>query len=189
MTEYYNEIHTGYLQTVMSLSNSIEAKDAYTRGHCQRVMEISCEIATRMGFGEDDIEDLRYAAILHDIGKLEELGESAPDVFDYTLTGSMLGHIFIGASWFNKTVPDDFPADLRLRITHIILSHHGKLEYGSPVLPQTYEAIIVNRLDDSSSLLNAVANQYKTYNGTSEFSERMHKIENQSLYLRPYTTE
>ncbi|MCX7771444.1 MAG: HD-GYP domain-containing protein, partial [Proteobacteria bacterium] len=42
----------------------------YTRGHCQRVMEISCEIAKQMGFDEDEIEDLRYAAILHDIGKI-----------------------------------------------------------------------------------------------------------------------
>ncbi|MCX7711535.1 MAG: HD domain-containing protein [Clostridia bacterium] len=66
----YDEMQTGYLQTVMALANSIEAKDPYTRGHCQRVMEISCEIATQMGMEEKDIEDLRYAAILHDIGKI-----------------------------------------------------------------------------------------------------------------------
>jgi len=70
LTKYYNEIQYGYLQTVMSLANSIEAKDPYTRGHCQRVMEISCELARALGLSEDDIEDLRYAAILHDIGKI-----------------------------------------------------------------------------------------------------------------------
>lgn len=70
LTNYYNEIEYGYLQTVMSLANSIEAKDPYTRGHCQRVMEISCELGREMGLNEDDIEDLRYAAILHDIGKI-----------------------------------------------------------------------------------------------------------------------
>jgi putative nucleotidyltransferase with HDIG domain len=70
LTKFYNEIQTGYLQTVMALANSIEAKDPYTRGHCQRVMEISCEMAKRMGFSDDEIEDLRYAAILHDIGKI-----------------------------------------------------------------------------------------------------------------------
>ena len=53
----------------MSLANSIEAMDAYTRGHCQRVMEISCEVARVLGLGNEEIEDLRYAAILHDIGK------------------------------------------------------------------------------------------------------------------------
>jgi putative nucleotidyltransferase with HDIG domain len=70
LTKYYNNIQTGCLQTVMSLANSIEAKDPYTRGHCQRVMEISCEIAKKMGFSNSEIEDLRFAAILHDIGKI-----------------------------------------------------------------------------------------------------------------------
>lgn len=70
MVRFNDEIQMGYLQTVMALANSIEAKDPYTRGHCQRVMEISCEIAKQMGFKETEIEDLRYAAILHDIGKI-----------------------------------------------------------------------------------------------------------------------
>lgn len=70
LTKFYSEIQYGYLQTVMSLANSIEAKDSYTRGHCQRVMEISCELARTMGLCEKDIDDLRYAAILHDIGKI-----------------------------------------------------------------------------------------------------------------------
>lgn len=70
LTKYYSEIQYGYLQTVMSLANSIEAKDPYTRGHCQRVMEISCELARALGLSEQEIDDLRYAAILHDIGKI-----------------------------------------------------------------------------------------------------------------------
>lgn len=70
LTKYYSEIQYGYLQTVMTLSNSIEAKDPYTRGHCQRVMEISCEVARTLGLSENEINDLRYAAILHDIGKI-----------------------------------------------------------------------------------------------------------------------
>ncbi|WP_010247480.1 HD-GYP domain-containing protein [Acetivibrio cellulolyticus] len=70
LTRYYSEIQYGYLQTVMSLANSIEAKDPYTRGHCQRVMEISCELARTLGLSENEISDLRYAAILHDIGKI-----------------------------------------------------------------------------------------------------------------------
>ena len=61
LTKYYSEIQYGYLQTVMSLANSIEAKDPYTRGHCQRVMEISCELARALGLSEQEIDDLRYA--------------------------------------------------------------------------------------------------------------------------------
>jgi HD-GYP domain-containing protein (c-di-GMP phosphodiesterase class II) len=70
LTKLFDEIHLGYLQTVMSLSNSIEAKDPYTRGHCQRVMEISCELARALKLTDKEIEDLRYASILHDIGKI-----------------------------------------------------------------------------------------------------------------------
>ncbi len=70
LQRYSDSLNTGYIQTVMSLVNAIEAKDAYTSGHCQRVMEISCEIAARMKLDEDTIQDLRYAAILHDIGKI-----------------------------------------------------------------------------------------------------------------------
>lgn len=67
---YSESLNTGYIQTVMSLVNAIEAKDSYTSGHCQRVMEISCEIAAKMNLNEDTIKDLKYAAILHDIGKI-----------------------------------------------------------------------------------------------------------------------
>ncbi|MDP4092686.1 MAG: HD domain-containing protein [Bacillota bacterium] len=70
LVSYFDEIQTGYLQTVMALANSIEAKDSYTRGHCQRVMEVACEIAQKLGCNEEEIEILRYSAILHDIGKI-----------------------------------------------------------------------------------------------------------------------
>lgn len=70
LLKYSESLNTGYIQTVMSLVNAIEAKDAYTSGHCQRVMEISCEIAANMNLDEEVIQDLRYAAILHDIGKI-----------------------------------------------------------------------------------------------------------------------
>ena len=70
LIKYSESLNEGYIQTVMALVNAIEAKDPYTSGHCQRVMEISCEIAARMNLDEDSIKDLRYAALLHDIGKI-----------------------------------------------------------------------------------------------------------------------
>lgn len=70
LTRYYKDIQTGYMQTVTALANSIQAKDAYTMGHCQRVKEICCEIARRLNFSEDEVQMLEYAAILHDIGKI-----------------------------------------------------------------------------------------------------------------------
>lgn len=70
LLNYNTELENAYMQTVFALSNLIEAKDVYTRGHCQRVMEIACELATALNFSENEIKDLRYAAILHDIGKI-----------------------------------------------------------------------------------------------------------------------
>ena len=70
LQRYSERLNTGYIQTVMSLVYAIEAKDSYTSGHCQRVMEISCEIASKLNFDEESINDLRYAALLHDIGKI-----------------------------------------------------------------------------------------------------------------------
>lgn len=70
LLKYSESLNTGYIQTVMSLVNAIEAKDAYTSGHCQRVMEISCEIAANLNLDEESIQDLKYAAVLHDIGKI-----------------------------------------------------------------------------------------------------------------------
>ncbi len=70
LMKYNEEINTGYLQTVMALARAVEANDVYTRNHCQRVMEIACVIAENMGYSKSYIEVLRYAAILHDIGKI-----------------------------------------------------------------------------------------------------------------------
>ena len=134
-------------------------------------------------------KDIVYCGIiLHDIGKLVEFKEENM-TFDYSLEGNMLGHIFIGANWFNRSIPNNFPEELRVRITHIILSHHGKLEYGSPVVPKTYEAVIVNKLDEMSSKLNAVSKAYTGYNGVNDFSEKLLALDNVSLYLRPFAED
>jgi len=70
LTKYYKDIQTGYMQTVTALANSIQAKDAYTMEHCQRVKEICCEIARSLNYSEAEVQMLEYAAILHDIGKI-----------------------------------------------------------------------------------------------------------------------
>jgi 3'-5' exoribonuclease len=95
-------------------------------------------------------------AILHDIGKLEELRWSLS--FDYTLEGQMLGHITLGIAMIEKkaaAIPG-FPPRLRLLVEHIVLSHHGKYEFGSPKLPMTPEAILFHYLDDLDAKMYSV---------------------------------
>jgi 3'-5' exoribonuclease len=93
-------------------------------------------------------DTLIVGALLHDIGKIEEL--SSGPAFDYTDSGKLLGHISIGFSMFEKAAAriDNFPDELKNKISHIILSHHGIPDFGSPKRPKTIEAMIVRCADD-----------------------------------------
>ncbi|HYF50928.1 MAG TPA: 3'-5' exoribonuclease YhaM family protein [Planctomycetota bacterium] len=85
--------------------------------------------------------------ILHDIGKIEEL-DGGPG-FTYTDTGRLCGHIVLGALLVERHIVKlgDFPKEKRDLIVHLILSHHGELEYGSPVKPYTAEAVALHHLE------------------------------------------
>lgn len=97
-----------------------------------------------------DFDLVKAGIILHDIGKLEELDGSGM-VVSYTRKGSLIGHIVLGLQMVNAHMPEDMPTNLITHIQHIILSHHGVLEYGSPVVPSTLEAILVYRIDNVSA--------------------------------------
>jgi 3'-5' exoribonuclease len=97
--------------------------------------------------------------ILHDIGKIYEF--SYNNIIDYSDEGRLIGHIVMGVEMINKKISgiDDFPSQLALELRHIILSHHGEFEFGSPKRPKTLEALIVHYIDD----LDAKFNAFKTF--------------------------
>ncbi|HEU5458034.1 MAG TPA: HD domain-containing protein [Terracidiphilus sp.] len=104
---------------------------------------------------------LLTGVILHDIGKTAELAWESG--FEYTVEGTLLGHIHMGVVLVEKamdTLPD-FPARLRTLVVHLILSHHGKLEFGSPKLPMIPEALVLNFLDDLDAKMQAVAGEFE----------------------------
>jgi 3'-5' exoribonuclease len=101
--------------------------------------------------------DLVYTGLmLHDIGKIYEM--TYERFFSYTDEGQMVGHLIQGVEMVYEKIRSisDFPERLKTHIVHIILSHHGKLEFGSPKLPMTLEAIMVHYLDDMDSKLQGV---------------------------------
>ena len=101
--------------------------------------------------------DLVLAGVLlHDLGKTAEL--SYQRSFGYTDTGNLLGHITLETQWVAKAMDQipGFPEGLRLQLLHIVLAHHGKLEFGSPVLPKTPEALLVHYLDDLDGKLEGM---------------------------------
>jgi 3'-5' exoribonuclease len=104
-------------------------------------------------YPELDRDLLLTGIFLHDVGKVREL--SYGRVFTYTDAGQLLGHLVIGVEMLDEKVarvPDltgePFPAELLLRLKHMILSHHGTYEFGSPKLPMTPEAIALHYLDN-----------------------------------------
>lgn len=92
--------------------------------------------------------------VLHDLAKVHEL--SFERGFSYSDEGNLLGHLVMGidiVSAFAAEIPD-FPPDLTLRLKHLVASHHEKLEYGSPKVPQTVEAIILHHIDNLDAKVN-----------------------------------
>ena len=108
-----------------------------------------------------DRDLLVTGVILHDIGKIRELEWETG--FDYTVEGVLLGHIQMGVDLVEKTIAGlpDFPDRLRTLVLHMILSHHGKLEFGSPKLPMIPEALVLNFLDDMDAKMQAMAQEFE----------------------------
>jgi len=101
-------------------------------------------------------------AMLHDFGKIEEL--SFETGFEYTDKGKLIGHIVIGAMLVEDKIKEikDFPDELKNCLIHLILSHQGKLEHASPVVPKTLEAITLYQADELSAKVNAYKNAIAT---------------------------
>jgi 3'-5' exoribonuclease len=102
-------------------------------------------------YPELDGDLLLAGIVLHDVGKIDELRYARG--IDYSTQGRLLGHIMIGASLVHdkiKAIPE-FPPQLAVLLEHLILSHHGSYEFGSPSLPQMREAVALHFLDDMDS--------------------------------------
>jgi 3'-5' exoribonuclease len=129
---------------------------AYRSGlleHVLKIMEIAVGLAESYGLRRDLVI---AGALLHDIGKLDEL--KYDPAIDYSYEGNLIGHIVIGAGMLRdilREVPD-VPADLAYELEHMILSHHGSKELGSPVKPMTAEAMILAAADDLDAKLQQV---------------------------------
>ena len=127
---------------------------AYVGGLLEHVVNL-LEAADRLAplYPEINRDLWLMGVFLHDIGKVREL--SYDRVFGYTDEGQLVGHIVIGVEMLDEKVAlapkltgEPFPAELLLRLKHMILSHHGTYEFGSPRLPMTPEAIALHHLDN-----------------------------------------
>jgi 3'-5' exoribonuclease len=121
--------------------------------HSLSVVRLLIKIAEHYPYLNRDM--LIVGGLLHDIGKIYEF--SYDQLIEYSDEGRLIGHIVMGVEMIDKkiaTIPD-FPAQLSLELRHLILSHHGEFEYGSPKRPKTMEALAVHYMDDFDAKINA----------------------------------
>lgn len=137
--------------------------------HIHSIAQVMESIVKHYPFLSRDL--LIFGAIYHDLGKIFELDLS--EGIHYTRAGRLVGHMVLACEMIDKQAAKipDFPDEMRDILKHIILSHHGKLEYGSPKLPMFPEAIVVAMIDDLDSKMNTLFHFLKTEVGNVPASE------------------
>ena len=194
-----DSLTNGYLKTLVQKIFDEETKEkyfnvpagkawhhAYIHGLLEHTLEIVKICITACDIHPELNRDLIIAgAILHDFGKSEELTYETN--FDYTDKGKLIGHIVIAAMRIEekaKEIPD-FPENLKNQLIHLVLSHQGKLEHASPVIPKMPEAVVLYHADELSAKSNAylqVANNERQ--GDSNWTNFIRLAET-AIYIPP----
>jgi 3'-5' exoribonuclease len=127
--------------------------------HVLSLMELAAIVAPRYNGLDRDL--LLMGAFIHDIGKVRELTYD-PDL-GYTDAGQLIGHLVQGINILDEKIQEtekqsgeSFPAEMANRLKHMIVSHHGQYEFGSPKLPMTMEALALHYLDTMDAKLHNV---------------------------------
>lgn len=128
---------------------------------------------------------LLTGALLHDIGKVAELCYER--AFGYTDEGKLLGHIAIGFQMLDGKLArlPDFPSEMAVLLKHLLLSHHGQYEFGSPKRPKTLEATILNYLDDLDSKINGIQTHIEKEPEGQDNWTGYHRIYDRYFYKSP----
>ncbi len=168
--EHLAEIRNAYLKTLVEkIFASDGIRDAFQKApaakgihhnyiggllehtlYIMRTVNALYPIYAHLGLNKDL---LTTGALLHDIGKIYEYSFSR--IIEMTPMGRLVGHIYLSTHIVDQAISkiEGFPDELRLQLLHILLGHHGQLEYGSPKLPMTKEAMLLHMLDDLDAKL------------------------------------
>ncbi|HKI50592.1 MAG TPA: HD domain-containing protein [Geothermobacteraceae bacterium] len=147
----------GFVQKYSSAPAAKSMHHVYLGGLLEHSLAIAAlvdDVSAR--YPELDRDLLVVGALLHDVGKIEELTYQRS--FDYSDEGKLLGHIMLGVEMLEERLRQlpEFPKPLAVHLKHLLLSHHGQYEYGSPKRPKTLEATVLNYLDDLDSKINGI---------------------------------
>ena len=129
-----------------------------------------------------DRDLLLTGAILHDIGKIREFEFSSH--IDYTSEGRLLSHIVIGLQIIDEKMKliKDFPQEQAVLLKHLVVSHHGVKEFGSPELPKTVEAVLLNHIDEIDSKVKGIREFMASEDPNASWTS-FHKLMNRHFYM------
>jgi 3'-5' exoribonuclease len=156
-----------FMQKFSRSPAGVKNHHAYLGGLMEHVVNLM-EVVTRVSplYPGVDAELLLMGAFLHDLGKVDELSYARG--FAYTDEGQLIGHLVMAVSMLEKKVAqaeeltgEPIPAAIVLRLKHMIVSHHGEYEFGSPKLPMTLEAVALNLLDNLDAKIHSFQQQMK----------------------------
>ncbi len=151
--------------------------------HVLSIFRMMESVAQQYTFLNKDF--LFFGALFHDLGKIEELDFDSNGRIYYTESGQLLGHMLLSCELIEKKAQKilGFPDELKILLKHIVLSHHGKLEYGSPKLPMFPEAIVVAMIDDFDSKMDQVFQFVQQERQTGERWSRFNEHFERYFYL------
>jgi 3'-5' exoribonuclease len=195
-------IGNAWLQTlVLSILNDATVSPRYKKAPAAKVMHHAylggllehvvglCGLAKQVAAHyqpELDVDLLLAAAILHDVGKLDELCYER--AIGYTTDGQLLGHIVMELETVSRAIDKivGFPAELKTVVLHLLISHHGEYEFGSPKLPMIREALVFHYLDDLDSKMAATRTALAQESGDEEWSAYSGALQRKFLKLDRY---
>jgi 3'-5' exoribonuclease len=157
---------------------------AYRRGLLEHTLSLTRLVQlVRRNYPFLDGDLLLTAALLHDLGKAWEIRPGAG--FEYSDEGKLLGHILLGVNLLERkiaTIPE-FPPSLAMNLKHLVISHHGEMEFGSPKRPMTLEAACLHALDNLDAKLWGIHDFLKKEAAPGKRWTAFHRVHQQHFYI------
>lgn len=151
--------------------------------HMVRMLEIGEFLCKQRPFLNPDL--MKAGIILHDIAKPEEMISQLGIVSDYSIQGKLIGHISMASSWITEAAIRsgiDLESAKVMGLQHLVLSHHNLGEWGSPVQPQTAEAVALHHIDAMDAKLQMVEDALDTTPESEEWTPFIRGLENKAVY-------
>ncbi|MBN2072732.1 MAG: HD domain-containing protein [Actinobacteria bacterium] len=177
-----------FVDNFKNATAAIQYHHAYRGGLLEHTLAVTRVCDALAAIYENLNRDLLISgAMLHDIGKIREYDSRIN--MKVTDEGKLLGHITIGYGWVLEKIEqiEGFPEDLKNRLLHIILSHHGHREFGSPKRPKILEAFVVYHVDHMDADIGGFSRILESNTGDNDWSEYMRNFE-RSVYIKRLET-